>query len=456
MRHQLMVKLAMIISIILGLQSNVYADDQNSEIEAMKQFLFKGTDIATIKLQEKKDETRYREEMQDSTCTRQVPYEEEVCGNVTYYRQVCHTVPARTQCNDYDEQVCHNETRYREECRQGPSRQVCRSVPGRRVCKPGPTQRRCRKLPSRQVCEAGVCRTIPGRQTCRNVPGPEVCHRNPSRRVCDTVSGDPICRDVPYTDSVCHTETRTQCDTIPSHEECDQVPYQEWECNMETRYRSENYACQVPVQIPYQVTVVTNSDVNFNFDNFGDEVESLFTINLENGKTSLVVKDHSDTPYYIFSKHEDQLRNTGDLEREMDSQYHVYFAVKEKALAPVNVEMEFKKLTETKLSFNIGKIHFAKSIKLSLVIKKKEKIILSTPIDLGKAIIEDAAEGSLISINLKDYNVSLKRGFGRKYDINVKVSVDPNLIHRAEILTDFSQDELTKEAHFKKKKPAKD
>lgn len=230
---------------------------------------------------------------------------------------------------------------------------------------------------------------------------------------------------------------------------------QEWECRMVTRYRDEDYSCQVPVQVPYQVTIVTDASVDFNFDNFGDDVNSLFTIKLENGKTSLKVKDQSATPYYIFSRHEDQVTGSGDLERTVESVHNVFYVSQEKVLSPIKSKIELKDLKKKSLTFSMGEIFFDKSVKVSLVIKKKDDMVLSTLLDLRKAKVEVKEGKSFVTVNLSDYNVELKRGWGRKYDLTFKVIVEPQLIHRGRLLMDLSRTELTKEASFKKKKPSK-
>ncbi len=501
MKRQSLVGLVMLFVLSMGtiLSANGIEkrEGELNNIHSMKKFLFIGDAVDKVNLEEEQQEARFRNEMQDSTCTRQIPHQEEVCSDVIRYRQECRTVPGREECYDYDEQVCNDVTRYREECYNGPSREICRTLSPRQSCRPGPSRRSCRRTPGREVCEDGprqevcvdlpdrevcrnrngrrvcrqvagrrncrmvsgdrTCRKVPGREICEDVPGDDICESIPGREVCRTVPGDLVCRDVSYQDTVCHSEPRTRCETIPTYEECNQIPYSVNECRMETRYSDEQYACQIEVKVPYQVIVKTKAEIDFRFDHFEDEVNSLFSILLNNNKTSIQVKDNSKDPYYIFSQVEESVRDLSDLEKVMTSEYDLFFIKKSKLLLPVTEKIILSEVYTKKMTFSVGQINFLDTVKISLKIMKEDELILETGLDLKETLIENQNNRSIITVDFNQYDIELKRGFWKKkYDIEIKVDVKPDLINKGELLMDLTQDELGLKEVFKQVKPKRD
>lgn len=287
------------------------------------QFVFRGQADEHVALERILTETRTRTEMRDTTCTRQIPYQAEECGNETRYRQECRWVPAREECGTNYEQRCENVTRYRQECHQGPSRRECRRVPGeevcatqpgRQVCRDVPGEQRCRTEPGEQVCSQPTppreqcrtlpngqqeCRTIPGRDSvcttrpgrqvceqgpsrreCHQEPGERVCTRRPDREECYNVPGEDICRSVPYQDQECRSVPVPYCRTIPGQNVCEQIPYQEHVCRNVTRYRPEQYPCKEPVQVPYEVKISVQGQLDVKFLNPEFATEVPFTANV--------------------------------------------------------------------------------------------------------------------------------------------------------------------------------
>ncbi|EQC43991.1 hypothetical protein [Bacteriovorax sp. Seq25_V] len=234
-----------------------------AKAESADSFQLNGQSEETIVLDLIKSVTMYRDELQDSTCTRQEPYDTEECGYVTKYRQDCRYEPGRNVCRPYTDRICRYETRYRQECRTEPGRQQCRYEPGKTVCR---TNSR-------------------GENNCRTIPG---------RQVCDTAPGRRVCRDVPYQDYVCRNETRNRCDYEPGRNVCSSVPYQEYECKTVTRYRSIPYACKITVKVPYQVDKKVEHTVNFNIVGAKDLSDATINVALaENGSISLSADNHS-------------------------------------------------------------------------------------------------------------------------------------------------------------------
>lgn len=249
------------------------------------------------------------------TCERQIPYQENVCKDVTKYKNECKTVPAHQECRQVNDPICHTETtmetechttpsrqqchnttnqvcgyetryenecrtvpgeqqcrvvvRYRQECSQVPGEQQCRTIPGDIQCSIINGENKCVKIPPRQECSQGSsrnecrqvpyeereCSTSPSRQECRQVPRQERVCRDEVQRECETIPGDRVCNQVPRQNQVCEDNYRRVCENVPAQEVCKKVPYTENVCGMETKYKKEQYECMKEIEVP-KVTVV--------------------------------------------------------------------------------------------------------------------------------------------------------------------------------------------------------
>jgi hypothetical protein len=272
-------------------------------------FTYNGQENQEVTLVETKEVTLYRTQMQDSTCTRQIPYTEEVCGNETFYRNECHWVPGRNHCYDDSDYVCRNVTRQRRECTRGRSREECTNEPARRVCR------------TRNGVER--CVDVPGRRRCRQVQGPERC------------------RNVNYTDRVCDTVTRRQCDWISGQNECSQVPYQEWVCRDVTRYRNEQYSCKVPVQIPYKVDKEFRSTIQFKFNDLDQLGSSNITVTRDSNQEIVVTFENLNSKSYIqlINKTVDDVSDSNELQVKNYSLEYNFGSLK-KLLGPLKVNLK--------------------------------------------------------------------------------------------------------------------
>lgn len=335
--------LGVILSLVMCFQ--ISANDQtDNNFETIIDFT--GEETKTVTLEGPMTVTRVRVEDQDSTCYRQEPYEEEVCGNETRYRNECRWQPGRRACDTRYDRVCRNVTRYRQRCTTGASRQVCTNEPGRRVC-----------------------RTRDGRQTCRNVPGRRVCRSEPGRRTC---------RSVPYTDRVCDRVPRTYCRDIPGRNICQDVPYQDYVCRMVTKYRDIPYACTKPVEVPYEAEVTHTHEVEVKFT----DADALGA-----GKLSLKVVDKEFIDAIFTNENEDQTfvqltKNTEVVSDEEDaivskSEVSVNVGNLQKLLAPVKAVIEgvsIDKKGRLNVSTQEAKSFADSDIELVIVKKKNDEV----------------------------------------------------------------------------------
>ncbi len=193
------------------------------------------------------------------TCERKIPYQENVCRDVTKYKKECAIVPAHEECRQVNNPICHTETTWEEECRPGPSTQECRDVTESQCstqttyeteCHDTPSREQCRTVPGEQECRVVVnyrqechtegggqeCRTIPGDVQCSIVNGENRCVKIPPRQECSSAPSRQVCNQVPYEERECRQgPSRQECDTIPGRQECRQVPRQEQVCRDVTR-----------------------------------------------------------------------------------------------------------------------------------------------------------------------------------------------------------------------------
>jgi hypothetical protein len=246
--------------------------------------------------------TLYREEMQDSTCTRAIPYTVNECGYETKYRQECRFEPGYNNCYNDTERDCRYETRYRRSCTRGPSRSQCTVKPGKTTCRTNRNgERRCHTTEPRRVC-----RDVPGRETCRNVP---------------------------YQDYVCSDRVVRRCDWVPGRNVCEDVPYQDYVCRDVTKYRYEQYACKKPVQVPYEVEKKHTNKLFVNFAGDFDVAEAQF---------NAIFTDRNTVELKTTNLNEDELIITsnvktvqGDDEYSFVTNIDINFFNKVKELMPI-------------------------------------------------------------------------------------------------------------------------
>ncbi len=361
--------------------------------ESTKEILYEGQQFESLELDNKKMETRYRQEEVDDTCTREIPYTENVCGNETRYRTQCRSVPGYNDCRNVNDRVCRNVTRYREECSNSGGGRSCRTVPGRR---------QCRTLPN-------------GTERCRNLPSREVCRDKPPVR---------RCRNVPYNDRVCHNTTRRQCDWVPSRQVCEDIPYQEYVCRDVTRYRTESYACTRTIQIPYEVVAKlfeSKIDVQFRDTNESSKANLIFDLDTE-GKVSLKAEDLSELPALILAKKKVEATDSGDT-LNINALYKLNFLDMNSILAPVKQPLSKFYLNETHLAFVMGTVLKPEGIKVTVLIKRKDKTVLSKVLEANQYRLKTVDTGTKLDLGLKQFDIDLRR---RDHKVTVKIEMSFN------------------------------
>jgi hypothetical protein len=377
-------------------------------------------------------ETRYKKETVDSTCYNQVPYVENVCRDVTRYRQECSTIPAHEQCGTVYDQVCRTENRYENECRteRGPQscrvvvnyRRECSTVPGEQQCRtiPGDVQcsivngeNRCVKIPPRQECSSGS-----SRQECRQVPYEErECSDGPSRQVCEQVNR-------PH--QVCESRPRRECSTVPAERVCNSVPYSVNECKDETLYRQVPYACKKDVQVPYEVTLKTHqANVQVLFDAKSTEAASKFTIDLNNkGELSITGSELAGNKAMAFAKKDVKVEAHGDI-NTIKGIFNVslynqadLFQVSSKGITNVD-------LAKRSLSFVVNGKFDHKNASLSVKIAKKDDVKFEKVLKASQ--FKSKFDGSVtrIDVDLESLGAPKLGGlFNKTHTVTLKLKMD--------------------------------
>jgi hypothetical protein len=402
---------------------------------SQKNIEFTGQSIEELILENKLIETRYRTETQDSTCQREVPYEDQDCHMEPRYDEVCSTIPGRNDCRTEYDQRCTNETEYRQECQRGPSRQVCRNVRRtRQECSTSRPTRSCHREPAREQCRTNnrtgerVCRNIPGREVCNSKPGRRTCRSVPyNDRVCETERGQRTCRQVPHTNRVCRDVPRQACDWIPSRQQCDTVQVgQDQVCVDLTRYRTEDYACTIDVQVPYEVTAkefAANCVIKFNSKDLNEKF-SFNTILDEQGKLSFTADDISKTPI-VFLKKIMTSATSGILEsitakvkmRLMDAE-----ALKTSLYPVTNVELRKEKLT-----FNLPLQDLTRSFKVFLRLSTDGDKVFSRKLKASEIEITRTDSNLVVTVLIKDLGVEIKDFSSYEYAIKLNPVLEAKL-----------------------------
>jgi hypothetical protein len=424
-RGKKMVNMTLVKSLMLFifLTTNVLANTNSSE----KTIEFTGQSIEELILENKLIETRYRTETQDSTCQREVPYQDQDCHMEPRYDEQCTTIPGRNDCRTEYDTRCHNETEYRQECHRGPSRQVCRNVRRtRQECTTGRATRECHREPAREQCRTNrqtgqrVCRNIPGREVCNSKPGRRTCRSVPyNDRVCETERGQRVCRQVPHTNRVCRDVPRQACDWIPSRQQCDTVQVGEDQvCVDVTRYRTEDYACTIDVQIPYEVTAKefqANCTVKFNASKYKDTF-SFKTLLDENGELIFKATDLAKTPVVFVKKK--LTSTTSGIQETINAKIKMNIVDTESLMAKLYPVSEIE-LRKEKLTFSLPKQELTKSFKMFLRLKTEGNTVISRTLKNSELEVSSTDSNVLVTILMKDLGLEIKDFAAYSYAIKL-------------------------------------
>lgn len=332
---------------------------------------FNGQNSENVDLEFKTQKTRYRSELVNATCERQV---------LAGYQNVCHQV-----------------TRYRQECHYEPARQECHTTPSRYECYYEPSRTQCYNEPG-QI----VCREENGRRVCRNQPGHQRCETIPGQRVCRTIPGQ-------YT-----------CNTIPGQNICRNVPYYETECRQEPRYRTEEYSCQKYVDVPYQVDILHSANLELKFENGMGVDKANIVVKLDNeGKLNLST---SASDVLIVAREESvSIDDTQDNAIKTQASYVISFLPKERVLSPVKNPADQIELSQEQLSFVIGKSFNPSQLKVTVRLQAKRSLF-HREIDITKSFngselqLLDLSSQHKVVINLAQWGIDLPK---RKFDVTI-------------------------------------
>jgi hypothetical protein len=398
-------------------QKTVTFENQREEIFDLENFL---------------KETKYKTETVDSTCYNQVPYTENVCRDVTRYRQSCHTEPAHQECGTVYDQVCRTETsyenechtergepscrvavRYRQECSTESGGRQCHTVPGDVQCSIVNGENRCVKIPPREVCD-----NAPGRQVCRQVPYEErECTDGPSRQVCEQVSR-------PH--QVCENRPRQQCSIVPAENVCENVPYSARECKDEVLYRQVPYACKKDVQVPYEVLLKTHqANVQVLFDAKSTEAASQFTFDLNNkGELSIAGKELAGNKAMAFAKKDIKVESHGDI-NTIKGIFNValynksdLFQVSEKGITNVD-------LNKRSLSFVVNGKYDHKNASLSVKIEKKNDVKFEKVLKSSQFSSKFDGKVTTVEVDLESLGAPKLGGlFNKTHTVTLKLKMD--------------------------------
>lgn len=400
----------------------------------VKSFEFTGQSEETLELLSETVNHYTVEETYTDTCTRAIPYTENVCRDVTEYRdvncrmtpseEVCENVPRQdchteyeTECRNESDTVCTNEprqvcgyksepvcrsvTRYREECNTTRGEPICEEVNGRRICRPGEPRRECHQVSYQD----------------------EECH-NESRYVCETENERScrdvtrrVCEQVPRRD--CRTVYERECRTIPGERECDREPYTRQVCEDETRYRYEEYTCTKTRDVPKSDVVKRDEMKVIVAMETSEEVTAVGTVSVMLKGSEVSVKAESDENIFML------ISNERDPKEQLVRVKLKVFKMSD-VVKPLRAEISELHYDDGAISFVMGKVALAGSVKininLSTVFKKNF---------FDHSFNQEEFEVTPIDDNRVRVKFHLKKMMGNNrpklFKYKVKISVHPAL-----------------------------
>tara|TARA_R110000868_G_scaffold55424_2_gene172259 strand:- start:11939 stop:13150 length:1212 start_codon:yes stop_codon:yes gene_type:complete len=376
--------------LLLFLSLSIFSADAAST----KDLAYDGQNADSFALDLETELTRYREEQYPSTCTRQIPYTEQVCGYETRYRQQCRTEPGRNECRTVNDQVCRNVTRTRRQCSTGPDRRVCRTVPNH------------------------VCTTVNGQRQCR---------QQGTRQQCSNQPGQQTCRDVPYTDRVCTNQPRQVCTWNPPRQVCNSVPYQDYICRDVTRYRSEDYACTRTRQVPYTVERENKADVQVSYSDQNPDTSAadLAFVLDKAGDVSLKLEDRSSRPALVFINKRQNIDNSDD-NLTTDTRFNISFVAREDYLALIESNVDVSSVDHQHLVLKTAKIVRKDDLTIKLSIDQKGLFSgykFEKTLSPGQYTTAKTQGASFIDIDFNSIGAKLKDG--KKYEFTVTLELKP-------------------------------
>jgi hypothetical protein len=460
-----------------------------ANLPSIQEVQYNGQEREAFNLENILNETRYREEMRDATCYRDVPYNERECEDIPRYDNVCTNIPGYENCQTEYERVCHDVTLYREECSgsrdevvcrnerrtrkecdRGSSQRSCRYVTRtREECQTDNSNRECRTEPSREQCRtnrSGVerCRTIPGREVCENKPErtcrnvsyqDEVCETTPGElecrqvpyyeNVCSTIPGNRRCEDVPYTDTQCEDIPSQSCQWVPSREECSNVQVGSDEvCRDITRYREESYACQEAVQVPYIVELKkfeTEGNILFHIPEDYDQEFSFITSLSKQGSINFLFNGVENLLAFVHKKEtREVLPSSGELEHiKIKGEYDLKFKKLDEMKKKIFPATEFK-LTEDLLTFEMPQQKLTKSMNFFLEFREGDKELVSKDLLASDYKIKSEDGKFKIAISLKALKLKAEKLKKYQYKVIITPQFSETVVYPKEETLSFKKE----------------
>ncbi len=360
----------------------------NLKAESKLELNYYGQSSESLSLDIIKNETRYNYREVDTTCTRQIPHTEEVCGYETHYRQG----------------PCHWEA----------GEEVCRTEGGGRECHWQPGRTQCRTNHSGQE----VCRDLPGHQICENKPGQRVCHTTPGRQVCPQES---------YEVYECHDETTYTTETYA----CTQTVAE-------------------PYIVKRKVNAIV--DLGFKSLDVSEPKFLVILELEQSGNIKISAVNKASKSALMFAKSNIEIDDAGDEDITVKGKISAKVVDKETFLAPVTKGIKSVKLSTKGISFIVGKIRNKKMISVSMKIIKKGFIGIGRHKVIEKKLkaedfdITDVNGKSKLHLKAEKFSDLPKEGKKYLVSIELKMDTSKDLITpiKGELKTSFEEKIKTK------------
>lgn len=325
--------------------------------------------------------TEYRQEEQDSTCSRQIPI-----GS----HQECRQVGGGQSCYDVGGgEECHDEGGG-EECEEVGGGQECHEVGGGQSCGETPSGRQCFDLP--------------GHQECGLVPGHRECYQTPSHRVCSQLPGHEVCT------------------SNPSHEECNTV----------TDYKTEYYSCTETVNVPYTVkdseienSVVVNVEIKLSLPSGLKEV-----IDLVQTPTALTLKSVKSTAkVLVYATQTSKVISDNGRLKKLETVVSIKMIDRNLALGAFLSPLGELTADNNGLKITMGPVADPTTVRFDLTIKRnkllgKDEVVIQRALTINEVAYAASGNQTIASVDFAKLGIQDKIK-GKK--VKISLQVQPNV-----------------------------
>lgn len=321
--------------------------------------------------------TEYRQEEQQTTCSRQVQVGSHQECQMVGGGQDCQTVGGGQECHTVGGG---------QECHEVGGGQQCQTVGGGQECGLTPSGYQCHDVPGHQECYL-----VPGHQECYQTPGHEECYQTPGHEVC--------------TD-------------LPGHQECNEVP----------DYKTEYYSCTQTINVPYTVKdydIVNDVSVEVAMDQkLPAQLHEV--LDFTQAQDELQLKSINTTGKVLIyaTKKQTEISNNGQL-KKIKSIVNLKLVDRNLALGAFLTPASDLSADSNTLKITTGSLQDASLVRFDLTINRrklfgKDEQVFQRTLQSNEVTLTPTGQQTVISIDFKKLGIQDKIS-GKKVHIELQM-----------------------------------